>query len=187
MKKNKALFLDRDGVINVEKNYLHKIEDFEFLPHVFEACQYFQKQGYLIFIITNQAGIARGFYSDEDFKKLTTWMLSQFSKQGITIQNVQYCPHHPTAGETELTTDCECRKPKPAMIYKAIEGHNIALENSILIGDKISDINAGKAAGVATNILVKTGHTISIGDETKADLVIKDLSEINTITAKEHV
>ena len=91
----KALFLDRDGVINKEKNYLYKIEDFEFIDGVFDTCRYFQDLGYLIIVITNQAGIARGKYTEKDFEILTTWMLKEFEKENITISKVYYCPHHP--------------------------------------------------------------------------------------------
>jgi len=151
----KALFLDRDGVINIEKNYLHKIEDFEFIDGVFETCRYFQNKGYLLIIITNQAGIARGKYTENDFQILTTWMLEQFQKQNIEITQVYHCPHHP-----DFTGPCNCRKPKPGMILAAKEEFNIDLGKSVLVGDKNSDIEAGIRAGVKSNFLVATGHRI---------------------------
>ena len=134
----KALFLDRDGVINKEKNYLYKIENFEFIDGVFETCKYFQDNGYLIIVITNQAGIARGKYSEDDFSKLTKWMIQEFEKKNIKISKVYHCPHHP-----DFTGECECRKPKPKMILDAQKEFNIDLIHSILIGDKNSDIEAG--------------------------------------------
>jgi D-glycero-D-manno-heptose 1,7-bisphosphate phosphatase len=152
----KALFLDRDGVINKEKNYLYKIEDFEFIDGVFETCKYFQDKGYLIIVITNQAGIARGKYSETDFNKLTKWMIKEFEKQNIEISKVYYCPHHP-----DFTGECECRKPKPKMILNAQQEFDIDLENSILVGDKNSDIEAGINAGIKNLFLVKTGHIIT--------------------------
>jgi len=145
---NKALFLDRDGVINIDKGYVHKIEDFEFIDGIFDICEFFQKEGFLIFIITNQAGIARSYYSEKIFQYLTNWMLKEFEKRGINITKVYYCPHHP-----DFTGKCKCRKPNPGMILTAKKEFDIDLENSILIGDKISDIEAGKNAGIGLNIL----------------------------------
>ncbi|WP_434637398.1 D-glycero-beta-D-manno-heptose 1,7-bisphosphate 7-phosphatase [Sulfurimonas sp. NW7] len=145
----KALFLDRDGVINVEKNYVYKIEDFEFVDGIFDVCKHFQSQGYIIIVITNQAGIARGYYSEDDFHKLTRWMLEEFSKEGINISKVYHCPHHP-----EFTGECECRKPKPGMILEAQKEFDIDLSKSILVGDKESDIKSGINAGIGVNYLL---------------------------------
>ncbi len=140
---HKALFLDRDGVINVEKNYLYKIEDFEFIDGIFELTKFFQEKGYKIIVVTNQSGIARGYYSKEDFTKLSSWMKEQFLKKGIEITDIYHCPHHP-----DFTGECFCRKPKPGMFLDAKRDHDIDLENSIMIGDKQSDIEAAKAAGI---------------------------------------
>lgn len=152
---NKALFLDRDGVINKEKNYLYKIEDFEFIDGVFETCRHFQSLGYLIIIITNQSGIARGKYSENDFKILTKWMIKEFLEEDINISNVYYCPHHPN-----FSKKCDCRKPNPKMILDAKNEFNINLEMSILVGDKNTDIEAGLTSGIKRNYLINTGHTI---------------------------
>lgn len=152
---NKALFLDRDGVINKEKNYLYKIEDFEFIDGVFETCKYFQDNGYLIIVITNQAGIARGKYTEDDYQTLTNWMIKEFEKNNIKISKVYYCPHHP-----DFSGDCECRKPNPGMILQAKKDFDIDLSQSILVGDKNSDIEAGINAGIKMNYLVETGHEI---------------------------
>lgn len=156
---NKALFLDRDGVINIEKEYLYKIEDFEFIDGVFETCKTFQDQGYLLIVITNQAGIARGKYTENDFAKLTQWMIQQFTHKEILISHVYHCPHHP-----EFTGKCDCRKPNPDMIIQAKKAFNLDLSKSILVGDKEGDIQAGINAGISRNILVRSGHPI---DETK--------------------
>jgi len=147
---SKALFLDRDGIINIEKNYVYRVEDFEFTQGIFEVCRYYKKQGYLIFVITNQAGIARGYYTEADFATLTVWMVNQFKERGIEITKVYHCPHHP-----DFTGECACRKPNPGMILQAQKEFNLNLPQSILIGDKQSDIDAGKNAGVGENILVK--------------------------------
>lgn len=149
----KALFLDRDGVVNIEKNYLYKIEEFEFCDGIFEVCKYFQDRGYIIVIVTNQSGIARGYYSEDDFQRLTSFMIEKFKQNGIEISSVKYCPHHP-----DFSGYCECRKPSSGMILDATKEFNIDLASSILIGDKISDIEAGKSAGVGLNCLIKTDH-----------------------------
>jgi D-glycero-D-manno-heptose 1,7-bisphosphate phosphatase len=155
----KVIFLDRDGVINKEKNYLYKKEDFEFIDGLFEACRYFQKLGYQLIVVTNQSGIARGYYQEEDFHSITQWMLEQFTNQGIKILDVFFCPHGPKSS-------CNCRKPKPGMFLDAKEKHNIDLENSWMIGDKEADVGAANAAGIENTILVKTGHDI---DETNSN------------------
>lgn len=144
-----ALFLDRDGVINVEKNYVYKAEDIEFIEPIFEICRKYQEKGFMIFIITNQAGIARGYYSEKDFLILTRWMEDEFKKREIQIKKTFYCPHHPN-----FTGECFYRKPNPGMILKAKEEFDIDLENSVLIGDKQSDIDAGVNAGIKQNYFV---------------------------------
>ena len=147
----KALFLDRDGVINIDKGYVYKIENIEFIEEIFNICKYYQKKGYLIIIITNQSGIARGYYTQEDFFRLMDWMKIELKKRGVFITDVFFCPHHPDE-------NCECRKPKPGMILKAKEKYNLDLENSILIGDKNSDIEAGKQAGIKKLIKVNNDY-----------------------------
>jgi D-glycero-D-manno-heptose 1,7-bisphosphate phosphatase len=148
-KKNKALFLDRDGVVNVEKNYVYKIADFEFIPEIFGITKSYSDRGFLIFIITNQAGIARNFYTEDDVKRLHTWMAGQFRKRGIIITEVFFCPHHP-----DFTGECECRKPNPGMILEAVRKYDINPSESVLIGDKESDIEAGMKAGIGKNIYI---------------------------------
>ena len=169
----KALFLDRDGVINKEKNYLYKIEDFEFIDGVFETCKYFQDKGYLIVVITNQAGIARGKYTENDFEKLTLWMLNEFQKNGIIISKVYHCPHHP-----DFNDKCLCRKPNPGMILEAQKEFDINLKQSILVGDKNSDIEAGINAGIRNNFLISTGHIID--DNYNKVKVLNNLKEIKS-------
>ncbi|MDK2084127.1 D-glycero-beta-D-manno-heptose 1,7-bisphosphate 7-phosphatase [Aliarcobacter butzleri] len=168
---SKALFLDRDGVVNIEKNYLYKIEDFEFIDGIFETSKYFQDKGYLIIIITNQAGIARGKYTENDYQILTKWMINEFEKKDIKISKVYHCPHHP-----DFSVDCECRKPNIGMIMEAKKEFNIDLASSILVGDKMSDIEAGKKAGIGRNYLITTGHKIP--DDEKYSERINNLKEI---------
>ena len=149
----KTIFLDRDGVINKEINYLHKIEDFKFIDGVFEACSFFRNLDYQIIIITNQSGIGRGYYTEIDYQKITKWMLSQFNNNNIDILDVIHCPHLPS-------DFCDCRKPKPGMLLSAETKHNIDMENSWMIGDKENDIQAANNAGIINTILVKSGHNV---------------------------
>jgi D-glycero-D-manno-heptose 1,7-bisphosphate phosphatase len=153
---NKALFLDRDGVINKEKNYLYKIDDFEFIDGVFETCRKFHQDGYLIIVITNQAGIARGLYSLGDYQKLTNWMNAKFLEHGVKISATYCCPHHP-----DFSGECACRKPSPGLLKTARNDFNIDMASSIFLGDKESDIEAGIGAGVGKNVLVRSGHKIN--------------------------
>jgi D-glycero-D-manno-heptose 1,7-bisphosphate phosphatase len=150
--QNKALFLDRDGVINVDRNYVFRIEDFEFVPGIFELCRAAQDTGLVTIVITNQAGIARGYYSEDDFRRITSWMLDQFRLRGILIGHVYHCPFHPTAGIGEYRRESFDRKPNPGMILKARDDFALDLASSVLIGDKDSDLEAGRAAGVRHNL-----------------------------------
>jgi D-glycero-D-manno-heptose 1,7-bisphosphate phosphatase len=171
MNTQKVLFLDRDGVINKEKNYLYKIEEFDFIDGVFETCKYFQSEGYKIIVITNQAGIARGKYTTDDYNILTKWMIEQFREKGIIISKVYCCPHHP-----EYSGECSCRKPNIGMIKNAWSQFNIDLSNSVLVGDKNSDIEAGIRVGIGKNYLITTGHEIT---KNKFNVpIIKNLKEI---------
>ena len=163
-----ALFLDRDGVINVEKNYLHKKEDFEFIEGIFELCRFYQDRGYLIIVVTNQSGIARAYYSEIDFSNLTLWMIDEFSEKGIEIAQVYHCPHHP-----DISGECECRKPRPGMLIQAAEDFNVDLENSILVGDSERDIEAAYNAGLKETYLFSEGLK-----ETKATKNIHALSSL---------
>jgi len=152
----KTVFLDRDGVINKEVGYLHKIQDFEFIDGVFEACLYFQSLNYQIIIVTNQSGIGRGYYDEDTFHVVNNWMLNQFKDQGVNILDVFFCPHAPEA-------NCNCRKPKPGMFNQANDKYSIDTKKSWMIGDKEADIQAANSAGIQNTVLVKSGHDI---DET---------------------
>jgi D-glycero-D-manno-heptose 1,7-bisphosphate phosphatase len=149
---NRALFLDRDGVVNVEKNYVHRIEDFEFVDGIFDLCATARDLGFRLFVITNQAGIARGYYSESDYERLTDWMLERFAERDIAIDRVYHCPFHPTAGIGEYRRESFDRKPNPGMILKARDEFRLDLGQSVLVGDKDSDVEAGTAAGVRYSV-----------------------------------
>ena len=139
--KNKAVFLDRDGTINVDHGYVYKIEDFEFLPGVIEALKILQEKGYLLIIITNQSGIARGYYTEEDYYKLTEHVLTELEKEGIYIADVLFCPHLPDAKIEKYRADCDCRKPNLGLFEKAVRLWSIDLSQSFAAGDKIRDLH----------------------------------------------
>ena len=163
----KTIFLDRDGVINKEVNYLYKIDQFKFLNGVFDALQKFLELEFKIIVITNQSGIARGYYSVKDYENLTNWMLSQFNNQGISILDTFYCPHMPES-------NCACRKPNPGMFITAKNKHNIDMDKSWVIGDKETDIEAAKSAGIPNRILVRSGHKI-IESSSNASFIIDSI------------
>lgn len=158
-----ALFLDRDGVVNVDHGYVCRPEEFEFIDGIFDLCRAAQRQGYLIIVITNQAGIGRGYYSEADFIALTDWMVERFAGEAISIDGVYFCPFHPEHGIGRYKADAACRKPNPGMILQAAEEHRIDLANSVLVGDKPSDIAAGVAAGVGRRFLYRSASSCTNG------------------------
>jgi len=151
---SKALFLDRDGIVNVEKNYVYRIDDFEFIEGIFTLTRIAQEKGYLLVIITNQAGIARGYYTEDEFQELTRWMLNQFLSKGVNITKVYHCPYHETAGIGRYKRASFDRKPNPGMLFKARDEFQIDLPHSILVGDKRSDMEAGRNAGVGRLVML---------------------------------
>lgn len=138
---NKCVFLDRDGTINVEKHYIYRIEDFEFLPGTIDALRTLQDANYKLIIITNQSGIARGYYTEKDFQMLNEWMLSELAKRGVNIDKVYYCPHHPDAKDERYRISCKCRKPKTGLFLRAAEDYDLDLNGCFAIGDKIRDLS----------------------------------------------
>ena len=150
-KKKRALFLDRDGVINIDYGHVYKVADFKFTNFIFDFCKKYQKEGYVIIVITNQAGIGKGLYSESDFIKLNDYMIQEFKKRDIVISKVYFCPHKPE-------DKCKCRKPMPGMFIQAIKDFNIDPNQSIAIGDKMSDLIAADAAGVKKKIFVNGNY-----------------------------
>ena len=169
----KTIFLDRDGVINKEVNYLHKIEDFEFIDEVFETCFYLKNLGFEIIVVTNQSGISRGYYSENDFHVINNWMISQFKENNINILDVFFCPH-------SNESNCECRKPKPGMLLSAKNKHNINMRESWMIGDSERDITAASLAGIKNTILVRSGHKID-EKNSQAKFYLNSIQEIRNL------
>lgn len=165
----KTIFLDRDGIINVDKGYVHSVSDFEFVKGIFSTCQYLQRKHYQIIIVTNQSGIARGYYTENDFLALNRWMLDVFSTKGVTIKDVFYCKHHPN-------TNCYCRKPKAGMFFQAEHKYKISKEDSWMLGDKETDIEAAVAFGISNTILKQ--NTLEAAVHSKAKYLIRSLDEI---------
>ena len=145
----KALFLDRDGIINVDSGYVYKIDEFIFQDSIFELVRLFKSQGYLVFVITNQSGIGRGYYSLDDFNQLTDYMIQEFQKHHIELSSVEFCPHHPQE-------NCLCRKPKTGMIDNILKNFDIELKNSWLFGDKQSDIDLAHNASIGYSVAITT-------------------------------
>lgn len=159
--KIKVAFLDRDGVINEEINYLHKIEDFNYTENCVKGLKRLNTLGYKIIIVTNQAGIARGYYNEEQYQTLTAWYIEDLKKNGVDILDVFHCPHHVQGIISELSVKCECRKPKPGMLLSAIKKYNINIDDSIMVGDKVSDVEAGLCVGIKQVYLIKGEYVTS--------------------------
>lgn len=144
-----AAFIDRDGVINQDHGYVSRWEDFEFMPGAEGAMASLQRLGFAIVVVTNQSGIGRGFYDEASFERLTQQMTDWLRVKGVDVTGVYFCPHHPSNARGDYLRDCDCRKPAPGMLLRAAQDHQLAIDQSIMVGDKPSDIDAGNAAGVA--------------------------------------
>jgi D-glycero-D-manno-heptose 1,7-bisphosphate phosphatase len=158
-----AVFLDRDGVINHNHGYVHKREDLDFIDGIFDVARHAYEQNYKLVVITNQADIARGYFTEEQFHQLTDWMCQQFSAAGAPIERVYFSPCHPTAGLGKYLKEDVSRKPHSGMILQSQKDLSIDLRRSVLIGDMISDIQAGTAAGVGTNLLFAAERPNELG------------------------
>lgn len=174
--KRPALFLDRDGIINVEMNYVHRMDDFVFIDGIFDLCRSAIAVGMAIVIVTNQAGIGRGYYTEAQFQELSDWMCERFAEEGIAIDGVYYCPYHAEHGVGKYKADSIDRKPNPGMILRARNELGLLLEGSILVGDKASDIAAARAANVGRAVLMAPSH---VAISPKPDLQADSLLAIN--------
>ena len=153
---NKALFLDRDGVINLDHGYVYRIQDFEFQSGIFELVHEACQRDYLVIVVTNQSGIARGMYTEQEFHALSDWMVAQFEQNGGSIHRVYHSPFHPVSGLGEFKKDTDCRKPGPGMLFSARDELDIDLGQSVMIGDKVSDMQAAINAGVPRRFLLNS-------------------------------
>jgi len=171
MKLEKAVFLDRDGTINEEREYLYRIEECRFLPGVKDAVKLLNAAGYLVVVVTNQSGVARGYYSENDLEKLHQFMEKEFADSGARIDGWYYCPHHP--GFPAESAPCDCRKPLPGMLLAAAVELGIELSSSWMVGDKNADMEAGLAAG-CRSILVRTGYGAAEAAVAPAGAIIAD-------------
>lgn len=172
----RAVFLDRDGTLNVEVNYLHRVEDFVLVPHAAEAVRSLNEAGYFVALVTNQAGIARGYYDEAALHTLHEYMAQALAARHAHLDAIYFCPHHP-----DFTGVCECRKPAPGMLRQAAAEHQLDLGQSWLIGDALSDLQAGQAVGCRT-VLVRTGYgkqseaAINAGTGEQPTAIVDDLS-----------
>ena len=166
----KAIFLDRDGVLNIEVNYLHRPEDVILIPGTAEALRMIHAAGFLAVVVSNQSGVARGMYGMADVKAVETRICELLKQQGTEVPDAfYYCPHHQKGVVRELSFDCECRKPKPGMFLKAMSDWQIDPAQSYMIGDRISDLQAGKAAGCAGGVLVLTGYGAQCAEQARTE------------------
>jgi D-glycero-D-manno-heptose 1,7-bisphosphate phosphatase len=157
-KQSSALFLDRDGVINVDHGYVCRPDQFEFVPGIFELARFWANElGRPIIVVTNQSGIGRGYFDERTYADLTHWMCGRFADEGAVIARVYHCPYHPVDGIGEFRRDHPWRKPNPGMILQAASDLALDLARSAIVGDKMSDMRAGAAAGIAVRILVGSG------------------------------
>ncbi|KEY91712.1 D,D-heptose 1,7-bisphosphate phosphatase [Candidatus Photodesmus blepharus] len=175
-----AIFLDRDGVINIDYGYVHNKRNFDFIENVFEATQNLKKMGYMLVLVTNQSGIAQGIFTKESFLSLTCWMNRCFSNNNVNFDAIYYCPHHAERGIGKYKKNCYCRKPNPGMLIAACKSLQIDMKNSAMIGDKIEDMMAAKSAGINTRILVRTGKSITDAGKKLATVVLDSIANVPT-------
>lgn len=171
----RAVFLDRDGVVNVDHGYVGRWEDFEFVPGAVDAMRRLHQAGWRLVVVTNQSGIARGYYTEADYEALTAQMKAELAAAGAPLAAVYHCPHHPKGSVAAYARDCDCRKPAPGMILRAAQELGISLAESVLVGDKASDAQAARAAGVGRVVLVAEAGTLADGAEL-ADVVAASLA-----------
>lgn len=173
-----AVFLDRDGTINVDHGYVYEIDRFEFIEGVIDAMRELKHMGFALVLVTNQSGIARGLFSEADFETLTEWMDWSLADRDVNLDGIYYCPHHPEGSVAEFTQTCDCRKPAPGMFISARDFLNIDMAASYMVGDKVEDMLAAEAAGVANKVLVKTGKPVTAEAESHATFVLNSLADL---------
>jgi D-glycero-D-manno-heptose 1,7-bisphosphate phosphatase len=172
----RAVFLDRDGTINVEKDYLHRVEDFEFIPGAPEAIRRLKDAGFLVVVVSNQSGVARGFFSLDEVEKLHSHLQTELARFGTSVDGFYVCPHHPTEGVGPYRQNCDCRKGNPGMLLQAAADFDVDLKASFMVGDKAADIEAGERAG-CRSLLVLTGYGEGEAEKVPSAPRCRDLCE----------
>jgi D-glycero-D-manno-heptose 1,7-bisphosphate phosphatase len=172
-----AVFLDRDGVIVVDHGYVHRVEDFHFVPGSAQALQHLQAAGWRLVVVTNQSGLARGLYTAGDYERFTAHLREQLQPFGVRLDAVLHCPHLPDAAVATYRLACDCRKPAPGMLLRAARELAIDLSRSVIVGDRSSDVQAGRAAGVGHCVMVRSGHATEASEFSQADAVYDDLAQ----------
>jgi D-glycero-D-manno-heptose 1,7-bisphosphate phosphatase len=172
----RAAFVDRDGVIVEDRGYAYRPEDLALLPGAAAALRALQSAGFLLVVVTNQSGLARGLYTEADYEAFTAHMRARLALEGVRLDAIEHCPHLPDAPVARYRKDCDCRKPRPGMLLRAIAALGIDPADSVLIGDRATDLAAGRAAGVGRCLLVRSGHMLADGDTARADGVYDDLA-----------
>jgi D-glycero-D-manno-heptose 1,7-bisphosphate phosphatase len=175
----RGLILDRDGVVNHDPGYLHRVEECRFIDGIFDMTRSFGEAQFAIVIATNQSGIGRGLYSEDDFQHLMNWMKREFARHGVTLAGIYHCPFHPTEGIGPYRRDSDCRKPRPGMLLRAAADLELDLAASWCVGDKASDIEAGKAAGVGT--LVRLNGACQASSWVDDHWVVPDLASVTQL------
>jgi D-glycero-D-manno-heptose 1,7-bisphosphate phosphatase len=165
----KAAFLDRDGVINIDKGYVHQWDDFEFVTGAIEGMRKLQDAGYKLVIVTNQSGLARGYYTEAEYLALNKILQKHLFEQGVNLAGIFHCPHHQDGTVKSLAMICNCRKPKPGLLFQAANALELDMPNSLLIGDKPTDIEAARAAGVGRAYIVDSNYIDTMVETSKSD------------------
>ncbi len=173
----RAAFLDRDGVINLDRAYVYKVEDFEWIDGVLPAARRLSEAGFLLVVVTNQSGIGRGYYGVGDFERLTDSMKKVFRQAGAPLSGVYFCPHHPEKALPPFRIECDCRKPRPGMLLQAARDLGIDLGRSVLFGDKPGDCTAGRLAGCPERVLLGTDAKACPSPSADATRCFRSLSE----------
>ena len=171
-----AVFLDRDGVITVDHGFTHRVEDFELIPGSAAALALLQAAGWRLVVVTNQSGIARGLFTSDDYERFTAHMRAQLQAAGVDLDAVFHCPHLPDAAVAAYRQSCDCRKPAAGMLLRAAREMSLDLAGSVMVGDRLSDVQAGRSAGVGRCMLVRSGQPFESGDAQLADAVFDDLA-----------
>lgn len=173
-----AVLLDRDGVVNVDRGYVGRREDFAFLPGVLAAARRIVELGYRLVVVTNQSGIALGRYTPAAYEALTAWMRDRFAAAGAPLDGVYHCPHRPDAPLAQWRQTCPCRKPEPGLILRARDELGLDLAGSVLVGDKERDLTAGRRAGVGRLVLIRSGQPLQADNTDLADRVLDSLADL---------